>query len=904
MGTRALEKIFTPSSIAIIGASDKSGSLGGAVIRNLVANDFQGKIYPVNPKSYKTVSGIKAYSRISQLPRGVDLAIICTPADTVEKIINLVAKARIPAAVIMTGGTARVRSSLFSPSRDRLLEVQNKTQVRILGPDCLGIINPNHNLNASNIHVPVKPGHIAYVGQSGAIANAITDWAISRNIGFSHVLTLGRGQDITLADVVDHLASARSAKVMLVHLDDFSGGRILLRSLRATSRNKLVLAVKSNRFASSPLSSNIQTPGILHRDILIDHALQRAGVLRVDATNELFDCVETIQQKRQLKGERLAIISNSRGGAILAIDRLLLNHGKLARFTTDTQQQLSRYLPEYLSNTNPVLLDPELKPHQLETVARIVLNDHNVDALLVVYTPGLWTNPEENAGALVTLARESNKTLFCSWMGEFSVSEARMLLDAHSLPNFDTPDNAIKAFMYMVFHMRTQALMRETPNSISTPAEYSSKIARQLPDNDVIMPQLVWQLIRSYGFSSVKNNFSLTAEELIESSKKISPPWMVKLHHKEYLKPFAYGRNARQRWRSVGLNISSKEQIQTEVKRLNDELLNHYPDSKVLGYSIQPMHRALGNLQISLGIGRDAEVGPFIFFGGGGSTADILTDRQVAIPPLNMSLARHLIERSHVSEVLRERSNEYDKELIILSRWLCALSQLSSHYPTISGLELNAIRSSYCGFLVLGVAGNTAEKMTPTFKPYPTELEEKAINHNNIKFKLRPIKAEDELKLGEFYKSLSAESLRFRFFNSRKHFDHKELSRFAQIDYDREMAFVAIQGKTLAGVVRVWIDPDSIKAEFSVLVGDEFAGQRIGFMLMEKMIRYLTHIRGVLQLVGSVLPNNQPMLKLAKRLGFSIEENSEDGLIELILNLNKPKHSWQQKRLYVMPNLS
>jgi acetyltransferase len=310
------------------------------------------------------------------------------------------------------------------------------------------------------------------------------------------------------------------------------------------------------------------------------------------------------------------------------------------------------------------------------------------------------------------------------------------------------------------------------------------------------------------------------------------------------------------------------------------------------------------NMQISLGIGRDAEVGPFIFFGGGGSTADILTDRQVAIPPLNMSLARHLIERSHVSEVLRERSEEYDKELLVLSRWLCALSQLSSHYPTISGLELNAIRSGSCGFLVLGVAGKTAERMTSTFKAYPAELEEKILNHNNIKFKLRPIKAEDELKLGDFYKKLSAESLRFRFFNSRKHFDHKELSRFAQIDYDREMAFVAIQGKTLAGVVRAWIDPDSIKAEFSVLVGDEFAGQRVGYILMEKMIRYLTEDRGVLQLIGSVLPNNNPMLKLAKRLGFSTQENGEDGLTELILNLNKPKYSWQQKRLYVMPDLS
>lgn len=899
MGTRALEQIFTPRSIAVIGASDKSGSLGGAVLRNLINAGFKGQIYPVNARNYKTICNLKAYSKISQLPASVDLAIICTPANTVEKLIHHLTKAKIPAAVIMTGGTARVRSSIFSPSKTQLLDIKQSSHVRILGPDCLGIVNPNHNLNASNIHIPIKPGHIAYVGQSGAIANAITDWAMSRNIGFSHVLTLGQSQDVKLADVVDHLASDKSAKVLLVHLDDFSGGRILLRSLRASSRNKLVLAVKSNRFASSPLANDIQTPGILSRDLLIDHALQRAGVLRVNATSDLFDCVETIQQKSQLKGDRLAIVSNSRGGAILAIDRLLHDNGKLAGFSTDTQQQLRRYLPEYLSSNNPVLLDPELRPHELETVCRIIMNDANVDALLVVYTPALGTVPEENASALISLAKESNKTLFCSWMGEYSVIKARELLDQNSIPNFDTPDNAIKAFMYMVSHMRTQALMRETPVSIETPAGYSKDIAKQLSEHDVIMPQLAWKLLRSYGFSVAENNFTEDPDTLEVFSENIPSPWVVKIHHREYLKPFAYGINARHRWRSVGLNIKSTAQIRTEVTRLNSELLEHFPNSDVLGYSIQPMHRVMDNWQFSLGIGRDEEVGPFIFFGGGGSTADILTDRQVAIPPLNTSLARHLIERSHASEVLRERSDEYDKEITILSRWLVAISQLSSQYPTISGMELNAIRTCSGEFLVLGVAGNTGRRMTSTFKAYPSELEGKVKSHKGTSFKLRPIKAEDENELGVFYKKLSPEALRFRFFNSRKKFDHKELSRFAQIDYDREMAFVAIKRKHIAGVVRVWIDPDSITAEFSVLVGDDFAGERLGFILMSKMIDYLKHNRGVLQLVGSVLPNNYPMLKLARRLNFSEQSNSNEGVVGLVLGLNDPTSIWQQERLYV-----
>ena len=900
MGTRALEQIFTPSSIAVIGASDKPGSLGGAVLRNLLEAKFAGSIYPVNARGYKSIAELKAYTKISQLPKGVELAIICTPADTVDKIITSLSKAEIPAAVIMTGGTARVRSRRFTPSRSRLLAAQEQTQVRILGPDCLGVINPNHNLNASNLHIPVKRGHVAYLGQSGAIANAITDWAIARNIGFSHVLTLGQGQDIKLADAIDYLASDKSAKTLLVHLDDFKGGRILLRSLRAVSRNKLVIAVKSNRHIDSPLADNIQTPGILNRDALIDHALQRAGVLRVGATDELFDCIDTIQQKKHLKGDRLAIISNSRGGAILAIDRLLHDNGKLAQFSSDTELELNKLLPDYASNSNPVLLNPELKAEQLKAVTSILLKDNGIDAILVVYTPGLGTHPEENAEALTQLIASTNKTLFCSWMGDFSVHVARALLDQYSVPNFNTPDNAIKAFMYMVSHMRTQALMRETPESIETLAGYSEHISEQLPLNDVIEPQLAWQLLNNYGFASVDSHFTKNSDNLSVMSGGIKTPWVVKIHHREYLKPFAYGGNARKRWRSVALNINNRDHLQSEVERLNNELKLRFPTSPVLGYSIQTMHRALDNLQISLGIGRDEEVGPFIFFGGGGSTADILTDRQVAIPPLNTALARHLIERSHASQVMRERSENYKQELTILSRWLVAISQLSSQYPSISGLELNAMRGNNGDFLVLGVAGQTAESITPTFKAYPVELEQNIRNHKNTLFKIRPIKAEDEGHLADFYGKLSPDTLRFRFFNSRQHFDHKELARFSQIDYDREMEFVAFHDKVLVGAVRSWIDPDSITAEFSVLVSDDQAGQQLGFILMQKMIEYLAHQRGVLQLTGSVLVNNHPMLKLARRLGFKEKENSKEGIIEIALTLNAAQHSWQTKRLYLL----
>lgn len=900
MGTRALEQIFTPDSIAVVGASEREGSLGGAVLRNILESEFRGQVYPVNARGYKTVEGLKAYGRLSSVKERIDLAIICTPASTIKKVLSSLTRAKVPAAIIMTGGAARGRSSRFLPSAAALSKAQKETGIRILGPDCLGVVNPHHNLNASSLHIRVKKGKLAYAGQSGALANAIADWATSRNIGFSHLLTLGQGQDITLSDSIDYLASDRKARTLLIHLDDFHEGRRLIRSLRAASRNKLVLAVKSNRFASSPLGDAIETPGILNRDMLIDHALQRAGVLRVAGTHELFDCVDTLQQPHQVKGERLAIVTNSQGGAILAIDRLLHDKGRLASLDEECCDKLRKILPDYTEAMNPVLLDPELRPKHLKDVLRILLSASSVDAVLMVYTPGLGADPLANAKALADVAAITNKAIFSCWMGEASIHEAREYLDQQELPNFDTPDNAIKAFMYRVRHLRTQELMRETPESIETLGAFSEALYQALPDNDVLLPDQAWDLVRSYGFPVAENSFYAKAHELAEYCTDTEAPWVVKVHHREYLRPFAYGQNARQRWRSVGLNINNRDQLLEEVDRLETELQDRFPESEVLGYSIQPMYRAVDNLQISFGIGRDTEIGPFIFFGGGGSTADILTDRQVALPPLNAALAKHLVKRSHVASVLEEKTDNYDAEIAQLSRWLVAISQIAIQYPVISGLELNAIRRDQGQYLVLGVAGETGPAEIPAIRPYPVELEQNVRNKHGKLFFIRPIKAEDEMALDAFHRKLSPDTLRFRFFTTRKRFNHTELARFSQIDYDREMAFVTFSDDELAGVVRVWVDPDNITAEFSVLIGDHFAGQQLGSLLMTRMIEYLKDDRGVLQLLGTVLPNNRPMLTLARRLGFSERENTSEGVVEIVLDLNNPRQEWQKKRMYLL----
>lgn len=901
MGTRSLELFFRPKSIAVIGASERQGSLGGAIVRNLLSGEFPGTIIPVNTRGYDQVYGVPAISRISQLVETPDLAIICTPAETVPKILKQLHTKGVGAALLLTGGIARTRSWQYRPASDRLTHIIEQTRIRILGPDCLGLVVPWRKLNASLLHVPVRAGNIAYLGQSGTLASGVLDWAYSRNVGFSHVMTLGRNQDVTLSDMIDFIVQEPHVKTLLIQLDEIGSGKALIRSLRAASRHKLVLAVKSNRFQENPLN-RISTPrGLSSRDALIDETLARAGVLRVSATDEMFDCVDALRRQRESFGPRLAVVANGRGPAILALDSLLMDGGVLAQLSDETRTHLRGLLPDYVKTDNPLLLNPELQPQQLAAVANTLLADKKVDALLVIYIPGLGTDPLANAAALVKVAKSYNKNVLTSWIGEYSVQTSRDYFDEQGIPTFETPDNAIKSYMYMVRHQLTQDLLRETPESIEIPISSGyMDVDREILDvhqpGDYLLPNYAWKLLRAYGFAFAENRYRTSLSELLEAAPQIEKPWVLRVHHRDYLYPFAYGGNPRERMRSVVRDIRSLEELLPAAEKLEKAIFDTFPASPVLGYTVQTMHRALDNLQFSFGIGRDVEIGPYLFFGGGGSTADTLVDRQVALPPLNANLAEKLIKRSHFYTVLHERSENIGRELVTLERWLVALSHIALNHPWLAGLEVNAIRQKVGHYIAIGIAGEVGHPMKSAIMPYPKELESQHLARSGNLYQVRPIRAEDEPLLEHFYQALSAESLRLRFFGARRQFDHSELARFAQIDYDREMAFVAVRDGLLYGVVRVWIDPDDVSAEYSVIVADECRGEGLGKYLMESMINYLSQ-RGVLQMAGSVLPHNQSMLNLNRKLGFSLHHNHDEGVVDVAKPLNPLKYAWQKKRM-------
>lgn len=901
MGTRWLERFFEPSKIAVIGASERDSSMGGAVIKNLKASAFKGSIYAVNVKRYKSVHGVPCISKIGRLPKDVDLAIICTPAYTIEKIIKQLARHEIRAVMILTGGISRKRAERYRPSTDPIRQLAKEHDIRIMGPDCLGLLVPDFKLNASYSHISALPGKVAYLGQSGTLASSLLDWAYSRTIGFSHFMTIGQTADVSMPDVIDYLSTQRQVKAIMLHLEHVTDAPSFVRAVRNASRSKLVLAIKSSRFPQSQSPVDMVPSGLRHRDMIYETILLRAGVLRVDSTEELFESVESLTRMKPLKGERLAIVANGIGGAILAVDRLVHEGGLLAKLSQDTIDKLSEVLPGYWSQSNPVDITPEAGPQIYKQVLQIVEADAGVDGILVLFSPNSVVSSTEVANVVVNHSKFNQKNLLTSWMGGETVERTRYIFDEAGIPTYDTPDRAIKAFMHMAKHQRNQELLRETPSSLMQDLSINREFVRLMAQRAISEDRWYFtasesfEMLKAYGMKVVDTQF--LPKDIMGSQLKFKYPLALKIIHQQYCHPFAYGDNPRDRWRGVITGIKSEEELQVAATELNSQIRKRFTNSQVHGFSVQPMRKPEELTQFSMGITRDSHFGPVVLFGGGGAMANIMADRAVQFPPLNDVLAKQLMSRTHIYRVLKERSVHFERDVAQLSQMLIRLSQMAIDIPNIKGCELNVILHPVEGAKVMGVATDLDKKHTLCIQPYPAELEQRLTFKGGIELFVRPIRGEDEPELKLFHENLSSESLRYRFFNTRRHFRHRELAQFAQIDYQQEMAFVAedASGRIL-GVVGTWTDADGVQAEFSVLISDNLQGVGLGSGLMNKMIEYCKN-KGTLEMKGSVLSSNTPMLKMAKKLGFEVSRKLDADIIEIVLPLNSPTQEWQMMRL-------
>jgi acyl-CoA synthetase (NDP forming)/GNAT superfamily N-acetyltransferase len=841
VSVRNLELLLHPRSVALFGASDAAGSLGAVVMRNLLRGGFQGPVLPVHPR-HQTVAGLPAYRDVKSLPVVPDLAVICTPPAAVPGIVTALADAGTRAAVVLTGGFAREDDAGGRPLRTALDEAMGRRGFRLLGPDCLGVLVPGLGLNASFAHVDALPGALAFVSQSAGTCGAVLDWAREARVGFSCFASVGDGADVDVADLLDWFGAdpgTRAILLILEHLEGLHAGapraaRKFLSAARAAARNKPVLVLKAGRF---PQSARAHAPpgAAIGADDVFDAALRRAGMLRVDTVQELFDAAETLLRAPRLRGDRTAIVSNGGGLAVLAADTLLARGGALAALAPATIARLDAVLPPVWSRANPVDLLGDATGERYERALAIVLEDPGVDVALVLHAPNAIVSGQDAARAVVRALegfgarRAALPGVVTSWVGRAGARTARRILRDAGIASYETPDDALSACAHLLHFRRSQELLTETP-----PSQPEDGVAHGHAARAAIAPAL-----------------AAGRERLT-------------------------GAEARALLAAYGLPVADDG------------------DARSGGPAGRP-----GAIECMAGLASDPVFGPVVRFGAAGAAAEGIADRAVALPPLNASLARELIARTRASRLLAAGRGRPPADLDAVARALVQVAQIAVDLPEVVALELDPVRADAGGVLVLGARidvgraeGAAGERLA--IRPYPRELEETLALAGGTRVFVRPIRPEDEPAHQEFHGRLAPEDVRFRFFNLVRKLPHSQMARFTQVDYDREMAFVALSAgpesdgppaETL-GVVRAITDPDNERAEFAIIVRSDQKGRGLGHALLAKMIRYC-RARGTREVVGQVLPDNRPMLELAHALGFQSRFLPEDGAVEVRLALRE-----------------
>ncbi|MFP8965330.1 GNAT family N-acetyltransferase [Pokkaliibacter sp. CJK22405] len=907
MSTRYLKRFFNPRSIAVFGASSSPDSLGGVVIRNLQDSGYQGHLYAVHRDAEGDVFGVPCYQGIATLPEMPELAVICSDAERVPELIRKLGANEVRAALVLSGGyLAQGEESLSL--REAVKEAARPYGIRIIGPDCLGILVPASNLNASYSHLNVHKGKIGYVGQSGIMGTAMIDWANGQGIGFSHFLTIGDSVDVDLPSVLDYLAADPYTKAIVLQLNQVTRARHFISAVRAASRNKLVLILKSGFLHRNTLDAQSTTANV-DEDAVYDAVLRRAGVLRVTTSDEVFNALETLSRSKPLRGERLAILCNGMGPNALAVDALHQSGGTLAELSEESINQLAGILPPFWNRSNPIDLNSPATPERFAHAIEILARDKGVDAILVIHAPTRMAPSIDTAEAILRISPKVTASLLTSFMGRASAIAARNLVSASGIPTYITPEKAIEGFMHLVHYRRNQEATRQTPPNW-IPQEQSLYRMRakalveeaQSQGRDFLFHAEVMELLNHYGISTAICRYANDPAGVIAEAQKFPGTVAVKVLHQQNRYPFAYDRLTTKRWQDMALDLAGEEEMERKVMSLNYRAAERYDDDQRDGFLIQEMKRGFQSMQMHVGITQHPVFGPLILFGVGGYTVDVLGDRQLGIPPLNLTLARLMIQQSRVARIIAENSYQVEEDIEQIARLLVKLAQLAVDLPQVSGLEINPLLLNKQGLLAVDASVSLGDAVSPCILPYPEELREWiTLKRSGTEVELRPIRGEDEPAHLLFYKQLSPETVRLRYFYSRAVPEHQELANWAQIDYDREMAFIATrqgndgQPETL-GVVRAITDADNVSAEFSIVIRDDMQGEGLGRMMMQKVINYCRE-RGTLQLEGATLPSNSGMQKLASALGFTNKYNADEEVVEMRLPLNEPKEDWQFHRL-------
>ena len=885
MSIRNLEQLFRPGSVAVIGASDRGGSVGSVVMRNLISGGFAGPIMPVNPRR-AAIAGVLAYPNIGSLPVVPDLGVICTPPETVPGLIEDLGRLGTKAAVVLTAG---LRSSTGRDGRSlqaAMLDASRPHLLRILGPNCVGLLVPGIGLNASFAQATTPAGSLAFVSQSGALCTIALDWARERGLGFSHFVSLGDTADVDFGDVIDWLATDEDTRAILLYIESITGARKFLSAARAAARNKPIIAVKAGRTDAAQQAARSHTGALAGGDDVMSAALERAGIVRVETAEELFEAAATLAAAPRLAGDRLAILTNGGGPAVLAVDALALGAGRLAELAPATLAALDAVLPATWSHGNPVDIIGDAPAGRYGAAIGPLLADPGVDAVLAMHAPTAIVPSDEAADGLLAGRSDGTKPLLACWLGGPAVALGREHLRAAGVPVFTTTTGAVQAFSHLVEHRRTQDMLLEVPDAAPASAP-DLAAARALIDavlaehRTLLNEPEAKALLRAYGIPVVPT-------EIVAADADAAAARATQLGFPAALKILSHDITHKTDVGGVALNLDNADAVRAAATAMLVRVRAAAPAARIDGFTVQPMARRPQAIELIVGAAEDPIFGPFVLFGQGGTAVEVIRDRAVALPPLNTVLAGHLIQRTRVARLLAGYRDRPPADLAPVRHAVVQVAQMVADLPAIVELDINPLWADASGVLALDARvvvrpAKVADDARLAIRPYPVGLIEGRTLADGRRIELRPIRPEDTAAHQDFFARLDSEDVRFRFFGPVRSLASSEMARFTQIDYDREMAFIAVDDGQTLGVARAVTDPQGEQAEFSVIVRSDQKGRGLGRLLLDHLLGYLRQ-RGVKTVTGLVLRHNTAMLALVRRAGFTVAAGTGD-TVDVSLNL-------------------
>ncbi len=878
MTIRNLEALLAPKSIVLIGATDRAGSVGASIAKNLSVPGFEGRIYFVNPK-HDRVLARPCHRGVADLPEAPDLAVIATPPATVAGLAGeLAARGTRAIAVITAGLDARQKQAMLDVGRPRI--------VRVLGPNSIGLMLPLLGVNASFSHCAALPGDLAFLSQSGALVTAVVDWACSRRIGFSHVISLGDMADVDFGDLLDYLAGDTRSRAILLYMEAVTNAPKFMSAARRAARVKPVIVIKSGRHATAARAATSHTGRLAGNDAAYGAAFRRAGVLRVTALEELFEAAEMLARVPRLTGERLLILTNGGGAGVLAADHLADEQGMLAELSGETRAALDRILPPAWSKTNPVDIIGDAGPQRYAEALQAVLADPGCDAVLAINCPTALASGTDIARRTVMTwrAARTTKPLITNWLGEDAAAEARRTFAGAGIATFETSAAAVRGFMQLVRHGRAQDELMRTPPAMPKDgapdaAAVRKAITEALHAGRSMLSEIEGKaILEAYGIPTVPTIAAAADPMAVRQAAE----GLLARHDSVVLKILADDISHKSDVGGVHLGLATAGDVETAATAMLARVRAARPAARIAGFTLSPMIDRPRAHELIAGMSVDANFGPLILFGAGGTAVEVLADTSLALPPLDLQLARDLIGRTRVARLLAGYRDRKPVDIDAIARTLVHMSALVCQHPEILELDINPLLADENGVIALDarvrIADARSEPRVPlAIKPYPEEWERKSTLAVLGDVVLRPIRPEDEALYAKFLERVTQADLRLRLFAPHKDLSHKFLARLTQIDYAREMAFVALSEASgdLLGVSRFAADPDYVRAEYAILVRSDLKGKGLGWTLMRQLIDY-ARATGINEIFGSVLSENTNMLKMCRELGFSVEYEPGD----------------------------